>query len=183
MMTTVSRALICGVMAVASASAMASPKARAYLKFEGAIGVDPLTGAGGVDVTNTVRGISPGGRAWVIRRFEATIYPDARVEMSGKGLLLSSGEVIATRAAVTHVAATLTCGAADATATKISTGPTELSPSGSFRFRGYLMDGANTAVLPSTCTNPQLLIRSANPTTGALGGWFAAGIVDADNDD
>lgn len=155
----------------------------AYLEFEGAIGVDPLTAAGGVDVSNTVRGINPGGRAWVIRKFSASIGADAMVSARGKGLLLSSGEVITTRGAVSHVALTLTCGAADATAARFSTGPFPLDTAGNFTIRGPLTaDGVNTAVLPPECANPMLLIRAANPTTGALGGWFAAGIPDDGED-
>lgn len=49
--------------AAATLSAQASPPAPPLVKFGGAIGVDPITAAGGVDVINTVRGIPPGGRA------------------------------------------------------------------------------------------------------------------------
>lgn len=164
-------------MALAAASGFASP-ATAILKFNGAIGVDPLTAAGGADVSNIVRGVSPGGRAWVIRKLDARVFSDATVEIRGKGLLFSSGDFIATRGPVTHVAATLACGAADATALKLSTAPAGLNAAGNFSIRGPLLDGVNAAVLPATCDNPQLLIRVANPTTGALGGWFAAGIQD-----
>ena len=71
--------------------ALAGGAARAgtptYLEFEGAIGVDPITAAGGVDALNTVRGITPGGRAWVIRKFSASIGADAMVIARGKGLV------------------------------------------------------------------------------------------------
>ncbi|MDH4052125.1 MAG: hypothetical protein OEW88_11670 [Gammaproteobacteria bacterium] len=167
-------------LALAATSASAAPAA-VILKFNGAIGVDPLTAAGGADVSNVVRGVSPGGRAWVIRKLDAKVFSDATVEIRGKGLLFSSGDVIATRGPVTHVAATLACGAADATALKISTAPAELNAAGNFTIRGPLLDGANTAVLPAVCDNPQLLIRAANPTTGAVSGWFAAGILDLDD--
>jgi len=167
-------------LALAAASASAAPAA-VILKFNGAIGVDPLTAAGGVDVSNVVRGVSPGGRAWVIRKLDARVFSDATVEIRGKGLLFSSGDVIATRGPVTHVAATLACGPADGTALKLSTAPAELNAAGNFTIRGPLLDGVNTAVLPATCDNPQLLIRGANPTTGALGGWFAAGILDLED--
>lgn len=167
-------------LALAAAGACAAPAA-AILKFKGAIGVDPLTAAGGADVSNVVRGVSPGGRAWVIRKLDAQVFSDATVEIRGKGLLFSSGDVIATRGPVTHVAATLACGAADATALKLSTLPAELNAAGNFTIRGALMDGVNTAVLPATCDNPQLLIRGVNSTTGVIGGWFAAGILDMDD--
>lgn len=167
-------------LALATAAAAAHHPS-AVLKVSGAIGVDPLTAAGGVDVSNVVRGINPGGRAWVIRKLEGSVFPNASVSIQGKGLLLASGEGIATRGAVTHVAATLACGAADATATKYSTAPAELDAAGNFSIRGPLLDGANTAVLPVPCSNPLLMIRSANPTTGAPGGWFAVGIPDSDD--
>lgn len=167
-------------LALAAAGTLAAPPA-AILKFNGAIGVDPLTAAGGADVSNVVRGVSPGGRAWVIRKLDAKVFSDATVEIRGKGLLFSSGDVVATRGPVTHVAATLACGPADGTALKLSTAPVELNAAGNFTIRGPLLDGVNTAVLPATCDNPQLLIRGANPTTGALGGWFAAGILDLED--
>ena len=110
MLTFKPRYLISIALALASAAASAAPMGEAILRFEGAIGVDPLTAAGGADVSNVVRGINPGGRAWVIRKLEATVYADARVMVSGKGLLFASGDVIATRGTVTHVAATLACG-------------------------------------------------------------------------
>ncbi|WP_298853730.1 hypothetical protein [uncultured Aquimonas sp.] len=167
-------------LALAAAGTYAAP-AEVILKFNGAIGVDPLTSAGGADVSNVVRGVSPGGRAWVIRKLDAKVCSDATVDIRGKGLLFSSGDVIATRGPVTHVAATLACGAADATALKVSTAPAELNAAGNFTIRGPLLDGVNTAVLPATCDNPQLLIRGVNSTTGVIGGWFAAGILDSDD--
>ncbi|MDP1899578.1 MAG: hypothetical protein Q8K96_03870 [Rubrivivax sp.] len=175
------RFLVPFALALAAAAAAAAPNPAAVLKFDGGIGVDPLTAAGGVDVSNVVRGIGPGGRAWVIRKLDATVYSDASVVIRGKGLLFSSGEAIATRGPVTHVAATLACGAADATATKFTTGPVELGAAGHFTIRGPLLDGVNTAVLPATCENPQLLIRGFSPATGLPGGWFAAGIRDLDD--
>ena len=172
-----------GLIAVCSLAA-ASP-APTYLSFSGAIGADTLTAAGGVDVLNTVRGVNPGGRNWVLAKLEASVSADAVISAKGRGLLLASGEALATRGAVTHVAATLFCGAADATASRFSTAPFPLDTAGNFRIKGTLSaDGINTAVLPATCTNPLLLIRSANPTTGVAGAWFAAGILnESDNDD
>jgi len=175
------RPLFAITLALAATAASAAPGSSAILKFSGAIGVDPLTAAGGADVSNVVRGINPGGRAWVIRKMEATVYTDATVGISGKGLLFASGDVIGTRGTVTHVAATLACGPADANAVKYTTAPAELTAAGSFKISGPLLDGANTAVLPASCENPQLLIRAANPTTGVAGGWFAAGILDKDD--
>lgn len=168
--------------AIALSTAAAGAAPGALFSFSGAIGVDPLTAAGGADQLNVVRGISPGGRAWVIRKFSATVNDDASIVARGKGLLLSSGDAIATRGAVTHVAATLTCGPADATAARFSSGAFPLDFAGNFTIRGFLTaDGVNAAVLPVPCENPQLLVRAANPVTGAPGGWFAVGILGDDD--
>jgi hypothetical protein len=168
-------------LALAAAVASAAQPSL-LLKFEGGIGVDPLTAANGVDVSNVVRGISPGGRAWVIRKLDATIYTDARIVVQGKGLLFSSGEVIATRGSVAQVVATLACGPADAAADKFTSDPAPLNAAGNFTIRGSLGDGfGNVATLPTTCSNPQLLIRAFG--SAGAGGWFAAGILEADDED
>jgi hypothetical protein len=174
---------------VAASTGWASPQKNLLVAFEGAINLDPSTatlGTGGVVgvTTNTVRGIAPGGRPWVLRKLSANVTRDGQLVARGKGLLLASGEFIATPGAVTAVGATLTCGAADATATRYDTiGPFTLDAAGNFAIRGPLTnDGVNTAVLPTTCSNPVLLIRSYNTTTKLLGGWFAAGIPDSGDD-
>lgn len=90
-------------------------------------------------------------------------------------------------AGLVAVGATLTCGAAvaTATATRYSTiGGFALDAAGNFSIRGPLgTDGVNTAVRPETCTHPVLLIRSVNTTTPLPGGWFAAGIPSSGDDD
>ena len=108
----------------------------ALVKFEGAIGVDTLTAAGGVDVLNVVRGINPGGRAWVLRKFEARVGTDGQVSAQGKGLLFASGDLIATRGAVTQVVVTLFCGAANATATAFTSPPRRAGPGRQFQGQG-----------------------------------------------
>lgn len=172
-----SRYLPAIVLALVAAGASAAQQV-SVLKFKGGIGVDPLTAAGGADTLNVVRGINPGGRAWVIRKLEATVYSDASIVVQGKGLLFSSGDVIATRGPVAQVVATLACGAADATAAKYTTEAASLNPAGNFKIQGKLFDGPNFATLPQPCTNPQLLIRAS-----ATGGWFAAGILGSGDDD
>lgn len=153
------------------------------VSFSGAIGVDPLTAAGGVDTLNTVRGIAPGGRAWVLRKLEAKVGADGSVRVRGKGLLFSSGDLIATRGGVAAVVATLACGPANNTARLFTSAPAALDLAGNFRIDGKLSeDGINPAVMPATCDNPALLIRAFNTTTGAAGGWFAAGIPGSDDD-
>jgi hypothetical protein len=184
MSSSFSRSLLCLAIGLAATAAHAGND-NTLLRFSGAIGVDPLTSGGaGVDVSNVVRGIPPGGRAWILRKLRATVNTDGTISVRGKGLLFSSGDVIATRGGVANVAATLTCGAADATAEQFTTGAIPLDTAGDFSFRGPLLaaDRVNTAVLPNPCLNPQLLIRNFNATTGVPGGWFAVGIL-GDNDD
>ncbi len=178
-----SKVLLVMTLAAASTGVFAYKSAPALVKFNGAIGVDPLTAASGVDVFNTVRGINPGGRAWVLRKLKAKVGTDGVISARGSGLLFSSGDLIGTRGPVTHVAATLACGPADATAAFFTSAPSPLDSAGDFHIKGALShDGANAAVMPATCDNPVLLIRSANATTGVPGGWFAAGIP-GDGDD
>ena len=170
------------VLALVAAGAGAV-KPTAVLKFSGGIGVDPLTAAGspGADTLNVVRGINPGGRAWVIRKLEATVDADASIVVKGKGLLFSSGDVIATRGAVAQVVATLACGPANGSAARFSSAPAPLDTAGNFTIKGKLYDGANFATLPRPCENPQLLIRGFGDS--GPGGWFAAGILDSGDDD
>lgn len=160
-----------------------STKVPALVRFGGAIGVDPLTAAGGADAPNVVRGISPGGRAWVLRRFEARVGTDASLQAEGRGLLFTSGDAIGTRGALAQVRLTLACGAADATARQFHSAATALDANGNFRISGPLSeDGTNTAVMPATCDNPVLLVRAVNATTGAAGGWLAAGVPNGSDD-
>jgi hypothetical protein len=177
-------------LALAGTAALAAAPVP-VLKFEGAIGVDPLTAAPDtstpdptdlIDVRNVVRGINPGGRAWVIRKLDATVYSDGSIVARGKGLLFSSGEAIATRGTVGQVVATLACGPADTTATKYTSEPGALNLAGNFNIRSLLRgsDGNIAPLETVPCANPQLLIRAFSAT--GPGGWFAAGILERDDD-
>lgn len=166
------------------AAAVQAKDTPALVKFNGAIGVDPLTAAGGADVSNVVRGINPGGRAWVLRKLEARVGTDGQISAEGKGLLFASGDLIATRGTVAQVVVTLFCGAANNTATAFTSPPGNLDLAGNFKIKGALSsDGVNAAVMPATCDNPALLVRSFNATTGAVGNWFAAGVPGGSSDD
>jgi hypothetical protein len=181
-----SRTLSVLALAIASAGLSAHAAPQSLVRFEGAIGADTLTAAGGVDVLNVVRGINPGGRTWVLRKFKATVGLDGSVVAKGSGLLLASGESIGTRGAVAAVAVTLFCGAANATARAFTTPASPLDLAGNFQIKAQLSeDGINAAVMPPNCDNPVLLVRAANATTGVAGPWFAAGIPGGggDNDD
>ena len=181
------RLLAALAFSLAAASAMAGPVP--VLKFEGAIGVDPLTAAGGTDQLNVVRGINPGGRAWVIRKFSATVYDDGSITARGKGLLFSSGDTIATTIApppngnpVSQVVATLACGPANNTAALYTSGSAPLNLAGNFNIQSVLRDsaGSEAPLMAVPCANPQLLIRSFG--TAGPGGWFAVGILERDDD-
>jgi hypothetical protein len=165
-----------------SAAAFAHPDSKTLVKFEGAIGADPLAAVGTAQQPNLVRGISPGGRQWVLRRLSAAVSKSGHLFARGSGLLLATGDVIGTVGPVTQVAATLACGPA-ATATLFNSAAAPLDAAGNFRIDSVLtQDGVNPAVLPPTCDNPVLLIRSVG-ATGAPGAWFAAGIPDVDDND
>lgn len=165
---------------ISLALAAMAAHADSVLQFDGGIGVDPLTPAGGVDQLNVVRGVNPGGRAWAIRELNAKIYSGGSAVVRGEGLLFSSGDVIATRGPVGQVVATLACGEANSTATKYTTESAPLSEAGDFTIRGTLrgIDG-NVAPLETVpCDNPLLLIRAAG--VAGAGGWLAVGILDRD---
>src|SRR5207245_7546648 len=75
------------------------------VKFEGGIGVIPVSSAAGLqnangtfpDVNrNDVRGVGPGGQPWVISRLQADVTLDGRISVDGRGLLLAGGNGIGT---------------------------------------------------------------------------------------
>jgi len=141
-------------------------------RFEGGIGVIPVTGGAGpvnADGTfpnvklNIVRGVSPAG-PWRIADLRAEVFTDGRIQVRGRGLLLASGNSIGTNANQS-VFATLICEAA-APFVQRNTAVTgvPLAPNGDFRIDDTLSE------IPTECASPVLLIRSLG------GAWFAAGI-------
>jgi hypothetical protein len=138
------------------------------VQFNDGFGVDPVAGiANGAPVANTVLGVPPGGRPWVIRKLRATIQTDGSVSIRGQGLLLAGSDAIGSRGPVTQVFATLFCGAA-AHHSAIA----DLDTAGNFQITGTL-----SAAPPNPCGAPVLLIRNA---AGAQP-WFAAGIPGGDD--
>lgn len=136
------------------------------LRFDGGIGVIPVTGvaANGTVNLNLVRGVSPGA-PWRIADLKAQIGADGHINVVGRGLLLASGNGIGTNAGQ-HVHATLFCGpAATATAHDSNRLGVALETNGDFRINDFVFP-----VQPTPCDSPVLLIRNA----GAV--WFAAGI-------
>jgi hypothetical protein len=149
------------------------------LKFDGGIGVIPVSNVtvnadGSVTVNrNIVRGVNPAGQIWVIDALKAEVEGD-EISVRGRGLLLGGGNNIGTNANAS-VLASLICGQA-APFTVHSTPATgvPLDPGGDFR-----IDDVLSPAPPFECVNPVLLIRS----TAGNQSWFAAGIVDHDDDD
>ena len=146
-------------------------------RFEGGIGVIPVTGGAGpvnADGTfpnvklNIVRGVSPAG-PWRIADLRAEVFTDGRIQVRGRGLLLASGNSIGTNANQS-VFATLICeAAAPFVQLNTSAAGVPLAPNGDFRIDDTLSS------VPAGCASPVLLIRSIG------GAWFAAGIPDLGN--
>ncbi len=149
------------------------------VRFDGGIGVDPVSGiAANVPALNVVRGISPGGFPWVIKRLRADVKVDGRIHVDVRGLILAGGNVIGTNGGQ-KVLATLFCGAPGAggslgSATAHSSDPAgvPLDANGDVE-----IDDVLTPALPSPCESPALLI-----VTPGTPHWFAAGIPKTDDD-
>ena len=179
-----------GLISVVLGMMILAPSAIAgtLVEFEGGIGVitadgifacTPATGSTNCTVNrNVVRGVSPGGQPWVIRRFEAKVKENGDIRAEGKGLVLAGSDNIGTRGGVTMVAATLFCGSD----VPHSTGGHPLAADGDFKIKDTL-----SPTPPDPCTSPVLLIRNfASPTPGtppSPGAWFAAGILKLEHDD
>ena len=146
-------------------------------RFEGGIGVIPVSGAAGpvnADGTfpnvrlNVVRGVNPGS-PWRIADLRAEVFSDGRIQVRGRGLLLASGNSIGTNANQS-VFATLICeAAAPFVERNTTTTGVPLAPNGDFRIDDTLSS------VPTECASPVLLIRN----TGGV--WFAAGLPDLGN--
>ena len=145
-------------------------------KFEGGIGVIPVSSGQGTDATattvnrNMVRGVQPAGQIWVIDDLEAQVTPDGRIQVKGEGLVLGGGNNVG-RATGQRVFATLICeAAAPFTEHNSDLAGVPLAPNGDFRIDDVLSPA------PTTCDSPMLLIRNA-----ANLNWFAAGILTSDD--
>src|SRR4051794_9674421 len=74
------------------------------LRFDGGIGVDPVAGiSNNLPVLNTVFGVAPGGRPWVIERLRVDIKADGRISARGEGMLLAGGDAIGTVGTIQQV--------------------------------------------------------------------------------
>ena len=166
------KAVVAILLAVGIVGQVSARERDLLARFEGGIGVVPVSGAAGpvnADGTfpnvrlNVVRGVSPGG-PWRITDLGAEVFSDGRIQVRGRGLLLASGNSIGTNANQ-RVFATLIC---EATAPFVERNTTvtgvALAPNGDFRIDDTLSS------VPTECASPVLLIRN----TGGV--WFAAGI-------
>lgn len=143
------------------------------LKFKGGIGVITVTGvaANGTVNLNIVRGVTPGS-PWRIANLEATIGSDGHIRVTGRGLLLASGNGIGTNAGQS-VHATLFCGpATTATAHNTTLPGVALDANGNFTIDDFLSPPP-----AAPCDTPVLLIRNGT------GLWFAAGIPQTEDAD
>ena len=149
------------------------------VRFDGGIGVDPVSGiVSSAPALNVVRGIPPGGFPWVIKRLRADVKADGRVQVDVRGLILAGGNVIGTNGGQ-RVLAMLFCGAPGAggslgNATAHSSDPAGvlLNANGDVE-----IDDVLTPTPPSPCDSPALLI-----VTPGTHHWFAAGIPRTDDD-
>ena len=166
------------VAAIAAALSLAALSANAddrLVRFDGGIGVIPVSSGQGTAATatvvnrNLVRGVQPPGQLWVISSLKADVRTDGSIRVDGRGLLLAGGNTIGTNANQS-VRATLICDTAIvAPATTPPLFNSQLVPleaNGDFR-----IDDVLDPLPPAECASPVLLIR--NPA----GTWFAAGIV------
>ena len=140
-------------------------------KFEGGIGVIPVSSGQGTDATatvvnrNIVRGVQPAGQIWVIRELEAEVEASGSIQVKGRGLLLGGGNAIGMSNGL-RVFATLICeAAAPFTERSTTAAGVQLDANGDFQIEDTLSS------VPAECASPVLLIRNA-----ANRAWFAAGI-------
>lgn len=165
--------VICAAAVLALAYGAAATAQDDHLaRFEGGIGVIPVSAGVGTGTTaevvnrNIVRGVQPPGQIWVIAGLKADVRMDGQISVDGRGLLLGGGNNIGFNAGAS-VFATLMCDAAGTQhSTPVATA-VALEPNGDFRIDDML------TTVPAECPSPVLLIRSA---AGTIQPWFAAGI-------
>ena len=160
--------LICAAASLALAYGAAAAADDHLARFEGGIGVIPVSaGAGTANPAeqvnrNIVRGVQPPGQIWVIAGLKADVRVDGHISVEGRGLLLGGGNGIGSNAGAS-VFATLICETAGPEHSNATAVP--LAPNGDFRIDDML------TTVPAECPSPVLLIRNAGNRA-----WFAAGI-------
>jgi hypothetical protein len=157
------------LLAIASLSAFRYGRHdNSLVKFNGAIGADPVSnvvvnGATTTVTPNAVRGVAPPGQIWRIADLDADVNLEGRIRIHGRGLLLGGGNAIGTNANQS-VFASLFCGTQEF--------DTDLKGVALDADGDFVIDDVLSPLPPSTCTTPVLLIRTA----GGTHPWFAAGI-------
>ena len=156
----IAAALLLPVLALLFASsAMAND---IIVKFNGGVGVIPVSSLGPPPVANVVQGIQPAGTPWRIDALRARVTKDGRIHVEGRGLLLAGGNGIGTNGGQ-KVFASLISG------TVVSSTPVAnavaLADDGDFTIDDVLSPAPS-----SFSQTPILLIRNE------AGVWFAAGI-------
>lgn len=133
--------------------------AQSLVRFSGAIG-DITTGS----ANTSVRGVPAAGQIWVIRDLTADVNPDGSIMVDGRGLLLGAGDGVGSNGGAS-VFATLFCGNDGNIQHSSNPAGVPLELNGDFSIKDTL-----SPAVPSSCTQPVLLIRNSG------GAWFAAGI-------
>jgi hypothetical protein len=171
------RMLVAAFVALVPLVALADSDDRVVARFDSGIGVDPVSGitaatatTPAVPTSNVVRGVAPGGTAWHIGEFQASVSRHGHIFVEGHHLVLAAGDSLG-QSLQLSVQAQLYCGAGSTT--PITTTSTALDGNGDFRFNETLPSAP-----PDPCVNPLLLI-----VTGATPHWLAAGIPQLDLDD
>ena len=165
--------IILAVLLPVGTVALPSQNPNILVRFEGGIGVHPVSGylpVAKTAVPNVIRGVQPFPVPWVIKTLSVEVRTDGHIKGSGTGLVLAAGRGIGTRAGIHKVRVTLFCGqpaVPTQTVTSHSSKAIELSKSGSFTIDEQL----GNPKPPNPCTSPVLLIRDDH-----VGAWLAAGI-------
>jgi hypothetical protein len=178
------------LVALGMAVQLSAAGPRVLARFDGGIGVDPVsslaspilistpTGQTFENVTrNFVRGVRSSFAIWRIADLKADVDSDGRVQVAGHGLVLGGGDQIGQSLGL-KVFATLICeeqapfvelNSADLT-TAAAEGAVQLDANGDFRIDSTLRSSAGDLV-PAVCDNPVLLIRAVGNLT-----WLAVAI-------
>lgn len=172
------RVIAAAVSVAALAFAFPASADERLARFDGGIGVIPVSSGAG-DATppnanqngnvnrNIVRGVQPPGQIWVIEDLRADVRTDGRISVDGRGLLLGGGNNVGLNGNASVFASLICATTVPNQFTQHSTTLTgvALQANGDFRIDDMLTP------VPFGCDSPVLLIRNAANQT-----WFAAGI-------
>src|SRR5262245_51333321 len=141
-------AVVTGVLALMAIVGLGAQQRDILARFEGAIGVIPVQNGAGTanpDGTlpnvrlNVVRGVAPGAGPWRIAGLRASLDTSGHLVVTGRGLLLASGNNIG-RNGNQSVFATVICEAAAPFVEHNTSFSVPLAPNGDFRIEDTLSD-------------------------------------------